>query len=128
MYRKTTPFTPISASKLDETSPLASGVPRLELVDFIPGQSKDIAPYRCAGCNSLFKRLSAYNIHNGYHRKKRKCPSDIDLAKLNLRKTLYIANGNKYDCWEVIPAVQPTGIKDELLDEIEKAAFPDFTK
>jgi hypothetical protein len=116
----------LSPSLIEKHSLLASSIPRYELLDFIQGESKDIAPYQCVSCESTFKRLSSFNIHNGYYRKNHRCPSDTDLQKLNLRKIKHVANGNLYDCWDLIPSVQSTGFKDELLLEKEKAAFPDF--
>jgi len=98
----------------------------LDLLDFELGVSKDIAPYKCNACEAVFKRLSGYAIHNRYYANKGKCPTDKDLVLLNLKKTEHQANGNQYQCWEVIPATKPTGIKDELLLEMENTAFPNF--
>ena len=98
----------------------------LDLLDFEQGVSKEIAPYKCNACEAVFKRLSGYLIHNRYYANKGKCPKDTDLVLLNLRQVKHQANGNQYQCWEVIPATKPTGIKDELLLEMENTAFPNF--
>ena len=98
----------------------------LDLLDFEPGVSKEITPYKCNACQAVFKRLSGYAIHNRYYANKGKCPKDKDLVLLNLRQVEHQANGNQYQCWEVIPATKPTGIKDELLLEMESIAFPNF--
>ena len=98
----------------------------LDLLDFEQGVSKEIAPYKCNACEAVFKRLSGYAIHNRYYANKGKCPKDKDLELLNLRQLEHQANGNHYQCWELIPATKPTGIKDELLLEMENTAFPNF--
>lgn len=99
----------------------------LNLLDFEQGVSKEIAPYQCNACEAVFKRLSGYAIHNRYYANKGRCPTAKDLTQLNLRSIKHQANGNQYEVWEVIPATQPTGIKDELLVELEERAFPKFT-
>ena len=63
---------------------------------------------------------------NRYYANKGKCPKDKDLELLNLKQVDHQANGNQYQCWELIPATKPTGIKDELLLEMENTAFPNF--
>jgi hypothetical protein len=98
----------------------------LDLSDFELGVSKEITPYKCNACEAVFKRLSGYAIHNRYYANKGKCPQDKDLVLLNLKQIQHKANGNQYQCWEVIPATKPTGIKDELLLEMENIAFPNF--
>lgn len=98
----------------------------LDLLDFEQGVSKEIAPYKCNACKAVFKRLSGYAIHNRYYANKGKCPKDKDLELLNLKQVDHQANGNQYQCWELIPATKPTGIKDELLLEMENTAFPNF--
>ena len=98
----------------------------LDLLDFELGVSKEIAPYKCNACEAVFKRLSGYAIHNRYYANTSKCPKDIDLVRLNMRQIKHHANGNQYQCWELIPATKPTGIKDELLLEMESIAFPNF--
>jgi hypothetical protein len=100
----------------------------LDLSDFEPGVSKEITPYKCNACEAVFKRLSGYAIHNRYYANTSKCPKDIDLVRLNMRQTKHQANGNQYQCWELIPATKPTGIKDELLLEMESIAFPNFNE
>ena len=98
----------------------------LDLLDFEQGVSKEIAPYKCNACEAVFKRLSGYAIHNRYYANKGKCPKDKDLELLNLKQVEHQVNGNQYQCWELIPATKPTGIKDELLLEMENTAFPNF--
>jgi hypothetical protein len=98
----------------------------LDLLDFELGVSKQIAPYKCNACEAVFKRLSGYAIHNRYYANTSKCPKDIDLVRLNMRQTKHQANGNQYEVWELIPPTKPTGIKDELLLEMESIAFPNF--
>jgi hypothetical protein len=100
----------------------------LDLLDFELGASKEIAPYKCNACEAIFKRLSGYAIHNRYYANTGKCPKDIDLVRLNLRQIPHKANGYQYTCWELRPAVKPTGIKDELLLEMESIAFPNFNE
>lgn len=97
---------------------------KLELLDFKQGESLEIAPYQCTSCEANFKRLSGFAIHYRYYTDTGKCPKDIDHERLNLRQVQHQANGNQYQCWEVIPATKPTGIKDELLEEMENRAFP----
>jgi hypothetical protein len=98
----------------------------LDLLDFELGVSKQIAPYKCNACEAVFKRLSGYAIHNRYYANTSKCPKDIDFVRLNMRQIKHHANGNQYEVWELIPSTKPTGIKDELLLEMESIAFPNF--
>jgi hypothetical protein len=104
----------------------ASGLPVINLLDFTPLQSKDIAPYQCASCQSIFKRLSGLVIHNSYYRHNGKCPSEQKLIDLNLQQVTYIANGNEYKAWHPKPQLKETGNKDELLVQLEAIAFPNF--
>lgn len=99
----------------------------LDLLDFEQSVSTEIAPYKCNACEAVFKRLAGYAIHNRHYTNKGRCPTSKDLTRLNLRQVQHHANGNQYQVWEVIPATQPTGIKDELLSEMEELAFPTFT-
>jgi hypothetical protein len=96
----------------------------LELLDFEQGVSLEIAPYQCKTCEAVFKRLSGFSIHYRYYTDTGKCPKDIDHERLNLRQVKHQANGNQYEVWELIPPTKPTGIKDELLEEMENRAFP----
>jgi hypothetical protein len=104
----------------------ASGLPQIRHLGHVPLVSKEIAPYQCVSCESIFKRLSGLVIHNRYHRDKGACPSDKTLRDLNLQQITHTANGKTYTVWHLIPPVAPTGSKDELLVQLEALAFPNF--
>lgn len=106
----------------------ASGLPTIRLLDYISLQTKETAPYQCAACEAIFKRLSGLVIHNFYFRHKGTCPTEQKLKDLNLKQVTYIANGNTYTVWHLIPPVAPTGTKDELLVELDAIAFPNFNQ
>jgi hypothetical protein len=106
----------------------AAGIPQVKLLDHIPLETKEIAPYQCVSCESIFKRLSGLVIHNRYHRDKGACPTDKTLRDLNLEQITHTANGKTYTVWHLIPPVAPTGIKDELLVQLDALAFPNFNQ
>jgi hypothetical protein len=113
---------------LEKHALTASGIPQVKILDHIPLQTKEIAPYKCVSCESIFKRLSGLVIHNRYFRDKGACPSDKTLRDLNLEQVTHTANGNTYLAWHLIPPIAPTGNKDELLVQLESIAFPKFNQ
>jgi hypothetical protein len=106
----------------------ASGLPRITMLDHIPCVSKEIAPYHCVSCEQSFKRLSGLVIHNRYYKDKGRCPTPNNLEDLNLELIPHKANGNDYTVWQVKPSIKPTGLKDELLLQLEDIAFPKFNQ
>ena len=111
---------------MDTTKKLNTNSYTLDLLDFESCASTEIAPYQCNACKSVFKRLAGYAIHNRHYTNKGRCPSATDLTRHGMRQILHQANGNQYQCWELTPAIKPTGFKDELLIEMENTAFPSF--
>lgn len=106
----------------------ASGLPVINPLDAIPNITKEYCPWQCVACQQIFKRLSGLVIHNSYFRHKGTCPTEQKLKDLNLKQVTYIANGNTYTAWHLIPPVAPTGTKDELLVELDAIAFPNFNQ
>jgi hypothetical protein len=117
-----------STPQLSKHALTASGIPQIRHLGHVPLVSKEIAPYQCVSCESIFKRLSGLVIHNRYHRDKGACPSDKTLRDLNLEQVSHTANGHHYTVWHLIPPVAPTGIKDELLVQLDALAFPNFNQ
>jgi hypothetical protein len=109
--------------ELDKHAVTSSGLPVIKLLDHKQGISKEISPYQCVSCEHIFKRLNTLSIHNKFRHDLGRCPSAAELLNRNLYKTRLIANGHQYDCWDLTPAVKPTGIKDEVLQDLEKRAF-----
>jgi len=117
-----------SKPQLSKHALTASGIPQIRHLGHVPLVSKEIAPYQCVSCESIFKRLSGLVIHNRYFRDKGSCPSDKTLRDLNLEQVTHTANGETYTAWHLIPPVAPTGIKDELLVQLDALAFPNFNQ
>jgi hypothetical protein len=109
---------------LDKHAVTAAGLPAIKLLDHRQGISKEICPYQCVSCEHIFKRLNTLAIHNKFRFDLGRCPSAAELMNRKLFITRLIANGNQYDCWDLAPPVKPTGIKDELLEEMQNRAFP----
>lgn len=120
--------TRVIAPRLPKHALTASGLPQIKVLDFVPLESKEIAPYQCVSCDQIFKRLAGLSIHNRYHRDKGACPTDKALRDLNLEQITHTANGKNYFAWHLLPPLAPTGNKDELLAQLESIAFPDFNQ
>jgi hypothetical protein len=117
------PFAPLVLPELTNHAVTPSGLPAINLLDHIQGVSKEIAPYQCASCEHIFKRINTLAIHNKFRVDLGRCPTTAELINRNLIRIKHTANGNQYDCWDLTPSVKPTGAKDEVLQDLEKRAF-----
>ena len=103
-----------------------SGLPDYQILDFEQGITKQICPYQCSKCENIFKGLIEFVVHNRIVRTTSKCPSAVQLIQNSLRKNYFKANGHNYLGWIYLQPLEPTGKKDEILEDLEKKSFPNF--
>jgi len=98
---------------------------RFELLDFKQGQSKQIAPYQCKACETVFTRLSGWVQHAKYHHFLNKCQDHAALKRYGLQEVQHTANCITYQAWELRPDIQ-IDVVNEVLKELEEQA--DYTQ